>query len=343
LFYAGSSKWDVTNGATFSDDNAIAPDKTAYLPGSGTSPFSAVSSYDKGLNGIMVDLSGTHGALTASDFIFKVGNNNSPGTWATVAATATVTTRAAAGTGGSDRVELLWANNAIQKQWLEVVVKGNDALGGSDTNTGLASSYVFYFGNAIGDAGVADAGAFQTTSADEINARNNPKTIANPATRSDVNDFNRNGLVDSSDQIIARNNATTLTTQLRFLVVGAGGPFAPETSPAVSSNATPEIAAHASVASATSGATTTTGSGDSGIASGLAADTISGSGAPVSGQPPWPFTDLQSINPRDQVFRQFATGGSLLDPRGHANADDSADESASDDNLLDSLLVGFGA
>jgi hypothetical protein len=228
LFYKNSTKWNVANGVTFSDDNAIAPDKTAYLPGSGTSAFSAVSSYYLGINGIMVDLSGAHGTITVSDFTFKRGNNNSPSTWATAPAPTTVTTRAGAGASGSDRVELLWAANAIQKTWLEVIVEGNDTLGGFNTNTGLSQSYVFFFGSAIGDAGVGNSGAFQVTSSDEVNARNNPKTLSSPATRDDVNDFNRNGLVDSGDQIIARNNTTSLGNQLKFLVVGAGGPFAPE-------------------------------------------------------------------------------------------------------------------
>jgi hypothetical protein len=232
LFYKNSTKWNVTNGATFSDDNAIAPDKTAYLPGGGTSAFSAVSSYDKGINGIMVDLSsGTHGVITVNDFQFKRGNNNTPSSWVAATAPTTVTTRAGAGVAGSDRIELLWDNNdSVKKQWLEVIVEGNDTLGGFNTNTGFASSYVFYFGSAIGDGGVGNVGAFQVTSSDEVNARNNPKGLGNPATRSDINDFNRNGLVDSADQIIARNNTTNLGNQLKFLVVGAGGPFAPEES-----------------------------------------------------------------------------------------------------------------
>jgi hypothetical protein len=230
LFYRGSSKWNVTNNNMpgFSDDNAIAPDKTAYLPGSGTSTFANVSSYSRGINGVMVDLNGPHGTLTANDFIFKVGNNNSPNAWSPAAAPIAVTTRAGAGAGGSDRVELMWANNAIQKTWLEIVVKGNDTLGGSNTNTGLATSEVFYFGSAVGDSGSANAGAYQVTTADEISARNDPHGLGNPATISNVNDFDRDGLVGSSDQIIARNNVTNLGNQLKFLVVGAGGPFAPE-------------------------------------------------------------------------------------------------------------------
>jgi ELWxxDGT repeat protein len=242
LFYKGSSKWNVTNGATFSDDNAIAPDKSAYLPGAATSTFANVSSYWRGINGLMVDVAGAHGPITANDFIFKIGNNNSPNTWTPAPAPTLVTTRIGAGTGGSDRVELIWADNAIQSTWLEIIVRGNDALGGSNGNTGLLASDVFFFGSALGDAGADNDGAFSVTSADEINARNNPKMFI--ATRSDVNDFNRDGSVSSTDQIIARNNATTLGNQLKFLVVGGGGPFAPVSS----SNAAigpPTVDAHA--------------------------------------------------------------------------------------------------
>jgi hypothetical protein len=230
LFYKNSTKWNVTSGMVFSDDNAIAPDKNAYLPSTSAADFSAVSSYDKGINGLMVDLAGAHGPITASDFVFKMGNNNWPGAWVTANAPTAVVTRAGAGVGGSDRIEIMWDNGqSVKKQWLQVIVSGNDALGGLNVNTGLAASYVFYFGSAIGDTGLGNSGAFQVTSADEVNAHNNPKSIGNPATRDDINDFNRDGLVTSSDQVIAHNNVTTLATQLKFLQV-SGGPYAPEPS-----------------------------------------------------------------------------------------------------------------
>jgi trimeric autotransporter adhesin len=228
LFYKGSTRWNVTNGATFSDDNAIAADKSAYLPGGGTSTFANVSSYWRGINGIMVDVAGAHGPITANDFIFKVGNNNSPNTWTPAPAPTLVTTRAGAGTGGSDRVELIWADNAIQSTWLEIIVRGNDALGGSNGNTGLLASDVFFFGSALGDAGAGNAGAYSVTSADETSARNDPHGVGNSASITNVNDFNRDGLVNSTDQIFARNHLTNLGNQLQFLTVGAGGPFAPE-------------------------------------------------------------------------------------------------------------------
>ena len=89
---------------------------------------------------------------------------------------------------------------------------------------------MFYFGNALGDAGVSDPTTFLVSGADEQSARNNPKsTLGTPALITDVNDFNRDGNVNTTDQQIPRNNTTNaITTALKFLNVGAGGPFAPE-------------------------------------------------------------------------------------------------------------------
>jgi hypothetical protein len=226
LFYDGSTFDGGVLGSNDGDDSAIAPDKSAYLPGSGTSSFASVSSYSRGINGIMLDIPSTHGPITTADFVFKIGNNNSPVGWTSALAPTAVVTRAAAPSPGFDRVELFWADAAISKTWLEVILRGNDLLGGSNTNTGLAASDVFFFGSAPGDSGAGNSGGYLVSSIDEISARNNPKTFT--ATKSDVNDFNRDGSVNSSDQILARNNVTNLGNQLKFLVVGAGGPFAPQ-------------------------------------------------------------------------------------------------------------------
>jgi hypothetical protein len=272
VFYKGSTAWDTSGQPIlpFSDDNAIAMDKTAYLPGAGAAAFANVSSYTRGLNGLIVDLAGTHGTITANDFIFKVGNNNSPSTWSTATAPTLVTTRAGAGLG-ADRIELMWANNAIQKTWLEVIVKGNDALGGSNTNTGLASSYVFYFGNALGDSGAGDSTTFVVNSTDEISARNDPhSTLSNPASIINVDDYNRDGNVNSTDQIAARNNPTSaLSTALKFLTVGAGGPFAPLSEASAGGPAT----ATSLTASPSSAGATEPSDDDNALASALAAGT----------------------------------------------------------------------
>ena len=73
VFYNNSS-FDA-----ISDDAAIASDKTALLPGD-TASFANYTSFSSGLNGIMIDIRRLANltGLTATDFTFKVGNNNTP-------------------------------------------------------------------------------------------------------------------------------------------------------------------------------------------------------------------------------------------------------------------------
>ena len=90
----------------------------------------------------MVDIAGSHPSITAADFIFRVGNNNSPGTWATANAPTSISVRAGAGVSGSDRVEIIWNGAAAPiKQWLEVIVLAN-------ANTGLAQKVGYPVGQA---------------------------------------------------------------------------------------------------------------------------------------------------------------------------------------------------
>jgi hypothetical protein len=230
----------------FSDDNAIATDKTAYLPGTGTVTFNNVSSYTLGINGLMVDLAGSHGTLTAADFIFKQGNNNSPSTWSTAVGPTAVITRAAAGAAGSDRVELVWASGTLLNTWLEVVVRGNDTLGGSNLNTGLAASDVFFFGSAPADSGAGDSTTFLTNTVDEQAARNNPHSFADPATITNTEDYNRDALVNVVDQQAVRNFANSNATALKILSIDGAGPFAPQVS--VPPGASPSAAPAATIA-----------------------------------------------------------------------------------------------
>ena len=57
-----------------------------------------------------------------------------------------VTVRRGAGAGGSDRVTLVFADNAIRNTWLRVTLLAGAA-------TGLAAPDVFAFGNLPGDTG----------------------------------------------------------------------------------------------------------------------------------------------------------------------------------------------
>src|SRR5574340_1755426 len=106
-----------------SDDRAIAPDKTALLPGQ-TARFANYTSYSRGINGIMIDVAGGLSpsapprGLALDDFIFRVGNSDDPNTWALAPRPSSITVRRGEGAHGSDRVTIVWPDGAIQKQWL---------------------------------------------------------------------------------------------------------------------------------------------------------------------------------------------------------------------------------
>jgi hypothetical protein len=187
----------------------------------------SVSSYTRGINGLIIDVAGNHGPLSVSDFKFRVGNNNSPQSWAAAPLPTSILVRAGEGVGGSDCVHLVWNDGAIVNTWLEVIVEGNDAVGGLNTNTGLATSDVFFWGSKIADSGTSPgASTFQTTSTDAAQVfgalgGNKPITA--------VNDYNRDGQVTTSDAAAVFANLGNLTR----LNIGAGGPFAPEAAPAL--------------------------------------------------------------------------------------------------------------
>ena len=71
------------------------PTRRPTCPTARLAIFDNITSYTRGINGIMVDLAGggTHASISASDFVFKVGNNNTPSSWAAGPATPTVSVR----------------------------------------------------------------------------------------------------------------------------------------------------------------------------------------------------------------------------------------------------------
>ncbi len=217
IFY-NQSKFDANSaGITTSaaSNAAIATDKVALqFSGSTTAPVSAATSYSRGINGILVDIEDAAGTLTVNDFTFKVGTSSTVSSWVNAPAPIGFSVWAGAGTGGSDRVEIIWANNAIQNTWLQVIVEGNDTLGGSNTNTGLASSDVFFFANKIGDTFISPAPTvFSTAAADGLAIRNTPGFLQ-PITN--TYDMNRDQSVGAGDELVARNSGGFLTRNLTW-------------------------------------------------------------------------------------------------------------------------------
>jgi hypothetical protein len=252
VFYKGSTRYDTTTPASrnplpFSDDNAIAIDKSAYIPNGATAGFGNFTSYSAGLNGIMVDLlgGGTHTSITLAnilnDFTFKVGgggtlSNTAPGTWVNAPNPIAVIVRPnvnpisnGAGTvSGSDRVELIWADNAIQQQWLEVIVKPT-------ANTGLAANAVFFYGNEIGNTNAFNTSAVARTGTSDLSAvQTHGAVLSANIPITNTLDFDRDGKVGTSDVSAIQTHGTTATTGLKLLVLGTAGPFAPEALPLAS-------------------------------------------------------------------------------------------------------------
>jgi hypothetical protein len=221
IFY-NQSTFDGNNASiNTNDDNAIATDKSAYLPGAGVAVYNNITNYHRGINGIMIDIGGggTHASIGANDFVFKVGNNNSPSTWAAAAAPSAISARTGAGVSGSDRVEITWAANAVKNTWLEVQVLAT-------ANTGLTSPDVFFWGNRVGDTtSPATGGTFITNVAGDGAgvAGASPASGVGVTNRFDVNKTNTINVAGDRAEVIAASPGSLLRIN-----IGTGGPFAPE-------------------------------------------------------------------------------------------------------------------
>ena len=195
------------------DDLAIA-DKQALLLGD-DALFINYTSYSRGINGIMVDVEGLGAVPTpetiTSFFTFRVGNDDtytSPG-WTTAPAPIDVTFRPGDGDMDSDRITLIWADNVIEKQWLEVTMLANGS-------TNLPTPHVHFWGNAIGETGNDPANA-TVNATDQTGTRDNFTTFFDPADIMNPYDFNRDTRVNATDQTIARDNFTSFFTVLQLI------------------------------------------------------------------------------------------------------------------------------
>jgi len=243
LFYNQSVFDGNSSAINAADDDAIATNKSAYMPGNGIATFANVSSFSRGINGIIVDIAGSHPDISAADFSFRIGNNNAPGGWIDAPDPTAVVVRAGAGSDEADRVEITWASGAIKNTWLEVQVLAT-------ANTGLATADVHFWGNKVGDVGTGTpATTFVTSAADKTSVLGGAAggvPITNPR------DFNRDGNVTAADATIVLNSVGAIGR----LQIGAGGPFAPATKQASSAAAAGDAGVASALAATSSSAFT---------------------------------------------------------------------------------------
>jgi hypothetical protein len=309
LFYNNSSFDGNDPAPNPGDDAAIAPDKQALLPGAGTATLANYTSYSRGINGVMVDLAGLPSAtLDASDFVFRYGTGDDPTAWSPAPSPASVTVRLGAGTGGSDRITLVWPDNAVPNgNWLQVTLLAS-------ARTGLAANDVFYFGGVIGETG-NDPAEGRVNSSDATRIRSH-FVKAGGAGIDSLYDLNRDGDVDNADVTICRSHYSAFTP-LRLITPPALAP-----SPAAPATLQEGRAGGGSIASEASGAPVTpTARVPDAVASpegsGLGASAAAGPqavppavDAVFSQQPPWArevYLDLVWI---DAVARSRSKGSS---------------------------------
>ncbi|MCA9234075.1 MAG: hypothetical protein KDA44_01295 [Planctomycetales bacterium] len=200
VFY-NNSYYDGQNGSSNGTDTlAAATDKQPLLPGQ-TATFANYTSYEKGLNGVFINVANLEVLPRVDDLEFRVGNDDDPTGWAQAPTPTFLNTYPGRGPGGSTQIAVVWADNAIRNEWLQVTLIAQPHLQ-------LTEDHVFYFGNFIGDSGAG--GNTAVDSADELATRSN-LTAPGGAGIANVFDFNRDKQVDSQDVLIARSHRSGLS------------------------------------------------------------------------------------------------------------------------------------
>ncbi len=194
IFYRGSS-FDTTPDS----QQAIDSSKVPLTDGKATR--ANVSNYDRGLNGVIVDIAGANAsAIGLFDFELSTGNTNTTTTWTPLPSSAfvpvnPVTVLASPRGPGIVRVKFSFIDNAIARSWLQIRVLAN-------ARTGLTRPDTFLFGSAPGDVYIDPVA--QRTNAIDLNTIRT--AVSNrPVGASRIEDINKDGIVSAADLRSARN------------------------------------------------------------------------------------------------------------------------------------------
>ena len=213
LFY-DASRYDLAPGIDLQDDMAIALDKAAYIPAAANSAASQehISSYSRGINGLMIDVLSLHGQLSVADFEFKLGNSNDTSTWVHAPTPTGFIVRQGAGPDGSDRIQFVWPDGAIKNQWLRV-----DVLPG-----GHLPAETFYFGNLVGETdGLGDS----HWTVDLQDSAATQAAVGAKLAITAAADHNKDGVVSAADILLARFSAGMTLVRLELGLVPTAAPL----------------------------------------------------------------------------------------------------------------------
>jgi hypothetical protein len=173
VYYGGTPRWG----------DVAASDKAALLAGQ-TASFANVTSYDRGINEIVLDVANAT-SYGPGDFTARMGQTGNPDAWPNAAPPTSVTSVAGAGVNGSTRVYVRWEDGVLRNTWVQV--------------TFTPALETFYVGNLVGETGDWDVAAD-----DETAVRSNYSSFLTPIGATNAYDFNRDGKVDPIDELISR-------------------------------------------------------------------------------------------------------------------------------------------
>ena len=193
VFY-NNSRYDGRDAAANAqDDAAIATDKVALRPGEAAT-FANVTSFIRGINGVMVEVNTRY--VAEYRLSFRVSTADPAAPWTAAPAPLETTRRNHGLPLDLERITVTWPDGAIRNCWLEVTVEAT-------TDGVVTGTDVFYFGNLAGDTGDADAPLFRVNALDLAAVRRELNTSSDITGRFD---FDRDGRVNALDLAAARQN-----------------------------------------------------------------------------------------------------------------------------------------
>ncbi len=145
-------------------------------------------------------------AITAGDFAFRIGNNDTPATWPVAPTPAKVDVRLLPDEF-THRITITWDSEVISNEWLQVTMLAN-------LTTGLLDPDLFYWGNQIGETGnqVGDT----AVNSSDLRATSQNSTGFTLAEIWNSYDANRDRAVSSSDLRTISQNATGFVSLVLF-------------------------------------------------------------------------------------------------------------------------------